>query len=137
MAITRRERTGSGGEIRADPAGAPDAERQAPREPVPGAEFDFPCDMVIPALGQSKLVEMLGKTRGIEISGGSIVVDRAHGPHGKPAVLRRRRLRERRPRGGGRGGGRQEGGAGHRGGLAEADETRAAARAASRETIYG
>ena len=49
------------------------------RNRCPATEFDFPCDLVIPALGQSRLVEMLGKTRGIGVYSGSIVVDRATG----------------------------------------------------------
>jgi dihydropyrimidine dehydrogenase (NAD+) subunit PreT len=63
---------------------APDASGRRVSEPVSGTELIFPCGTVIPALGQSRLVEMLGTTRGIEISGGSIVVDRPTGRTANP-----------------------------------------------------
>ncbi len=53
-------------------------------EPVPDSHFEFACDMVIPALGQSRLAGMLQATRGIEFEGGSIVVDRPTGRTGNP-----------------------------------------------------
>jgi glutamate synthase (NADPH/NADH) small chain len=64
--------------------GAPDAGGRSAAELVPGAELTFSCALVIPALGQSRLVEMLGTTRGIEISGGSIVVNRPTGRTANP-----------------------------------------------------
>jgi glutamate synthase (NADPH/NADH) small chain len=64
--------------------GAPDASGRRKAEPVPGSEFDFPCDLVIPALGQSRLTSLLENTSGIELRGGSIVVDRATGRTGNP-----------------------------------------------------
>ena len=64
--------------------GAPDAGGRSAAELVPGAELTFSCTLVIPALGQSRLVEMLGTTRGIEISGGSIVVNRPTGRTANP-----------------------------------------------------
>ena len=64
--------------------GEPDASGRRAAATVAGADVDFPCDTVIPALGQSKLVEMLGKTRAIGISGGSIVVDRPTGRTANP-----------------------------------------------------
>jgi dihydropyrimidine dehydrogenase (NAD+) subunit PreT len=63
---------------------APDSSGRRASEPEPGAELVFPCALVIPALGQSRLVEMLGTTRGIEVSGGSIVVDRPTGRTANP-----------------------------------------------------
>ncbi|MBZ5723623.1 MAG: NAD(P)-dependent oxidoreductase [Acidobacteriia bacterium] len=62
----------------------PDGSGRRHVEPVPGSRFDFACDMVIPALGQSRLVGMLQATRGIELQGGSIVVDRPTGQTGNP-----------------------------------------------------
>jgi dihydropyrimidine dehydrogenase (NAD+) subunit PreT len=53
--------------------------------PVAGSEFLFTCDMVIPALGQTRLLAMLQSTRGIEASGGAIAVDR---PTGRTANAR-------------------------------------------------
>ena len=46
---------------------------------VEGSEFQIACDLVIPAIGQSPLVELLSKVRGITLDRGSVVVDRATG----------------------------------------------------------
>jgi len=54
--------------------GAPDASGRRAVMPT-GSKFDFACEMVIPALGQSRLTELLG-ARGIESKAGTIVVDR-------------------------------------------------------------
>ena len=48
-----------------------------------GSEFDFRCEMVIPALGQSRWTELLA-TRGIESKRGTIVVDRPTGRTSNP-----------------------------------------------------
>jgi dihydropyrimidine dehydrogenase (NAD+) subunit PreT len=48
-------------------------------EAVHGSDFNFMCDMAVPALGQTKFVDLLKNTRGIAQSGGSITVDRASG----------------------------------------------------------
>ena len=87
-------------------------------EPIPGSEFAVACDMVIPALGQSRLTAVLQPWKS---NGGSIVVDRADRPHQQSEILRRRRLRERRPRSGGRGGRRQARGARRSAALAGGD----------------
>ena len=50
-------------------------------EPVPGTEFAIECDMVIPALGQSRLTELL---KGIEMDRGLIVIDRPTGRTSNP-----------------------------------------------------
>lgn len=47
-------------------------------EPVPGSEFAFVCDMMIPAVGQAPLMKLL-ETRGIRLNGGLIAVDRPTG----------------------------------------------------------
>jgi glutamate synthase (NADPH/NADH) small chain len=59
--------------------GNPDASGRRTAEPVAGSEFEFACDMVIPALGQSRFMELLETTRGIEVKGGAIAVDRPTG----------------------------------------------------------
>jgi len=59
--------------------GAPDASGRRAAEAVAGSEFEFACDMAIPALGQSRFMELLETTRGIELKGGSIAVDRPTG----------------------------------------------------------
>jgi dihydropyrimidine dehydrogenase (NAD+) subunit PreT len=62
--------------------GAPDASGRRKAEPLPGSEFDFACDMVIPALGQSRVVSLLKNTAGIALNGGLIAVERATGRTG-------------------------------------------------------
>jgi len=51
--------------------------------PVPGSSFDFACDMVIPALGQSSLANLLDGT-GIEMNHGAVAVDRQTGRTANP-----------------------------------------------------
>jgi dihydropyrimidine dehydrogenase (NAD+) subunit PreT len=62
----------------------PDASGRRTAIPVAGSEFDFPCDTVIPALGQSRLTDLLQATRGIELKNGAVLVDRATGRTGNP-----------------------------------------------------
>jgi glutamate synthase (NADPH/NADH) small chain len=64
--------------------GRPDATGRRNAEPVPGSDFEFACDMVIPALGQGRLMEILRATRGVEMTGGSISVDRPTGRTANP-----------------------------------------------------
>jgi dihydropyrimidine dehydrogenase (NAD+) subunit PreT len=64
--------------------GKPDATGRRGAQPIPGSDFEFPCDMVIPALGQGRLMEMLRATRGVETSGGSVSVDRPTGRTANP-----------------------------------------------------
>jgi dihydropyrimidine dehydrogenase (NAD+) subunit PreT len=59
--------------------GAADASGRRKAEPVRGTEFAFVCDMVIPAVGQSALLKLLERTRGIELRGGCMTVDRPTG----------------------------------------------------------
>jgi dihydropyrimidine dehydrogenase (NAD+) subunit PreT len=46
---------------------------------VEGSNFQMECDVIIPAIGQSPLVEFLAGCRGLEIDGGRVVVERATG----------------------------------------------------------
>jgi glutamate synthase (NADPH/NADH) small chain len=62
----------------------PDAGGRRRPEPVPGTEFAVECDMVIPALGQSRLTGLLGEARGIEVRNGVIAVDRPTGRTANP-----------------------------------------------------
>jgi glutamate synthase (NADPH/NADH) small chain len=64
--------------------GDPDASGRRKAEPIPGAHFEVACDMVIPALGQSRFVGMLHEARGIELNGGSIAIDRPTGRTSNP-----------------------------------------------------
>jgi glutamate synthase (NADPH/NADH) small chain len=59
--------------------GEPDRDGRRKVEPLPGSEYEIPCDMVIPALGQKRLMADLLHQRGIEIHDGTIVVDRPTG----------------------------------------------------------
>jgi glutamate synthase (NADPH/NADH) small chain len=64
--------------------GMPDASGRRRPEPESGSEFDFPCDMVIPAIGQSRLMAGLAASRGIRLENGCIAVDRATGQTTNP-----------------------------------------------------
>ncbi len=59
--------------------GEPDAGGRATVAPVPGSEYEFECDMVIPAIGQARLAALLEKTRGVTLKKGLVVVDRPTG----------------------------------------------------------
>jgi glutamate synthase (NADPH/NADH) small chain len=59
--------------------GPPDESGRRNPEPVHGSDFNFMCDMAIPALGQTKFVNLLKNSRGIDLASGSIKVDRATG----------------------------------------------------------
>jgi glutamate synthase (NADPH/NADH) small chain len=58
----------------------PDATGRRRPEPVPGTEFAIECDMVIPALGQSRL----NAPSGVKVERGCIVVDRPTGRTSNP-----------------------------------------------------
>ncbi|HXB70250.1 MAG TPA: NAD(P)-dependent oxidoreductase [Candidatus Acidoferrales bacterium] len=64
--------------------GDPDATGRQHAQPIPGSEFEVACDMVVPALGQSRLTGWLGQSRGIALKAGSIVVDRPTGRSSNP-----------------------------------------------------
>lgn len=51
---------------------------------VPESNFRVECDMVIPAIGQSPLLEVLQQRRGIRVDHGRIVVNRATGQTTNP-----------------------------------------------------
>jgi dihydropyrimidine dehydrogenase (NAD+) subunit PreT len=52
--------------------------------PVSGSNFDLPCDMVIPAIGQAPLQSLLEQCRGVQVTLGRIDVDRATGRTSHP-----------------------------------------------------
>ena len=62
----------------------PDATGRRRATPVPGSDFEVACDMVIPALGQSRFIAVLHESRGIELNRGSIAVDRPTGRTANP-----------------------------------------------------
>jgi glutamate synthase (NADPH/NADH) small chain len=53
-------------------------------EPIPGSEFAVECDVVIPAIGQSPLVELLSLVHGVAMERGRVVIDRATGQTTNP-----------------------------------------------------
>jgi dihydropyrimidine dehydrogenase (NAD+) subunit PreT len=63
--------------------GPPDESGRRTPIPVDGEVYRFSCEMVIPALGQSRLTAMLG-SRGIETAGGAVVVQRQTGRTSHP-----------------------------------------------------
>ncbi len=64
--------------------GAPDQSDRRKPEPVPGSNFLMECDMVIPAIGQSRFLEFLSEIRGIELCDGNVVVEPATGRTSNP-----------------------------------------------------
>jgi dihydropyrimidine dehydrogenase (NAD+) subunit PreT len=60
--------------------GDPDSKGRRTPEPIPNSEYEVACDMVIPALGQSRLTAMLH----LEMNGGAIAVDRPTGRTSNP-----------------------------------------------------
>jgi glutamate synthase (NADPH/NADH) small chain len=59
--------------------GEPDSSGRRRAEAMPGSDFEVECDMVIPALGQSHFMGLLQGSRGIELNGRSIAIDRLTG----------------------------------------------------------
>jgi glutamate synthase (NADPH/NADH) small chain len=57
----------------------------ANKEPIPGAEVTIPADLVLVAIGQSKLGELLAALPGVTIEKGRIVTD-AHGFTGRQGL---------------------------------------------------
>ena len=51
-------------------------------ETVPDSQSEIACDLIVPAIGQSPLTELLQKLRGVEIRDGRIVADRVTGQTG-------------------------------------------------------
>ncbi len=53
-------------------------------ERIPESEAEIACEMVIPAIGQSPLTQLLQELRGIDVRDGKIVADRVTGQTGNP-----------------------------------------------------
>jgi len=64
--------------------GAPDDSGRRFVIPVPESQYEFACDMVIPAIGQARLAALLENTRGIAVKNGLVVVDRPTGRTANP-----------------------------------------------------
>lgn len=52
--------------------------------PIPGSEFAIECNLIVPAIGQSPLAQLIQELRGVEIRDGRIVADPATGQTGNP-----------------------------------------------------
>jgi len=59
--------------------GPPDRKGRRQPQQVPGSNFLLPCDMVIPSIGQSRLLDFLSQFRDIRLTGGLVEVDPATG----------------------------------------------------------
>jgi dihydropyrimidine dehydrogenase (NAD+) subunit PreT len=55
--------------------GPPDRRGRRQPEAIPGSNFQLACDMVIPSIGQSRLLDFLSQFRDIQLQGGQVVVD--------------------------------------------------------------
>jgi len=64
--------------------GEPGRDGRRKVEPLLDSEYEIPCDMVIPALGQKRLMVDLLRQRGIDIHDGTIGVDRPTGRTANP-----------------------------------------------------
>jgi dihydropyrimidine dehydrogenase (NAD+) subunit PreT len=53
-------------------------------EVVPDSQSSMVCDLVVPAIGQSPLTQLLQELRGVEVRDGKIVADRVTGQTGNP-----------------------------------------------------
>ncbi|HEV3218317.1 MAG TPA: NAD(P)-dependent oxidoreductase [Candidatus Acidoferrales bacterium] len=53
-------------------------------EPIPGSNFQIPCEMVIPSIGQMRLVEFLSRCRGVELRDGCVAIQRETGQTANP-----------------------------------------------------
>jgi len=51
---------------------------------VPGSEYTIPCDLVIPAIGQNRSLDILSRISGIDSERGILKVDRVTGRTGNP-----------------------------------------------------
>jgi glutamate synthase (NADPH/NADH) small chain len=61
--------------------------RHAKLVTVPGSEFVLPADMIVKALGQEPLLELLRTLPGLRVAGGKLAVDRATGATGVPKLF--------------------------------------------------
>jgi dihydropyrimidine dehydrogenase (NAD+) subunit PreT len=53
-------------------------------QPIAGSEFHLACDLIIPAIGQSPLLELLENIRGVTLERGRVTIDRKTGQTANP-----------------------------------------------------
>jgi dihydropyrimidine dehydrogenase (NAD+) subunit PreT len=64
--------------------GPPDRKGRRQPQPLPGSNFELQCDMVIPSIGQSRLLDFLSQFRDVQLAGGSVAVNPATGQTSNP-----------------------------------------------------
>lgn len=64
--------------------GPPDRRGRRQPQQVAGSNFRLSCDMVIPSIGQSRLLDFLSQFRDIQLAGGCVTVDPATGQTTNP-----------------------------------------------------
>jgi dihydropyrimidine dehydrogenase (NAD+) subunit PreT len=74
-----RVEVGANGELRGLIYARTDLNQKGELVKTEEAEFSIACDMVIPAIGQSPLIEFLSKVRGVAVERGRVRIDRATG----------------------------------------------------------
>ncbi|HTA94934.1 MAG TPA: FAD-dependent oxidoreductase, partial [Verrucomicrobiae bacterium] len=52
--------------------------------PIPNSNFQIPCDMVIPSIGQTRLIDFLSQCKGVELKNGCVVVNPETGATANP-----------------------------------------------------
>jgi len=52
--------------------------------PIPDSEFTIDCDLIVPAIGQTPLAQMIQELRGVQVNDGRIVADLATGKTANP-----------------------------------------------------
>jgi dihydropyrimidine dehydrogenase (NAD+) subunit PreT len=52
--------------------------------PIPNSNFTIPCEMVIPSIGQTRLVDFLSRCKGVELRNGCVVVNPETGQTANP-----------------------------------------------------
>jgi dihydropyrimidine dehydrogenase (NAD+) subunit PreT len=52
--------------------------------PIPNSNFQIPCEMVIPSIGQTRLVDFVSRCKGVELKNGCVVVNPETGQTANP-----------------------------------------------------
>lgn len=52
--------------------------------PIPDSNFKIPCEMVIPSIGQTRLVDFLSRCKGVELKNGCVIVNPETGQTANP-----------------------------------------------------
>lgn len=52
--------------------------------PIPNSNFQIPCEMIVPSIGQTRLVDFLSRCKGVELRNGCVVVNPENGETANP-----------------------------------------------------